>query len=47
MTCKEKFIAWEEAELFHILFVRYSAIFIFKFGYECESDHDTEELTVP
>ena len=42
---KLKSIPWEEAELFHILFVRYPAIFIFKC--ECESEYETEELTAP
>ena len=36
MTCTEKSIAWEEAELFHILFFRYPAIFIFQSEYESE-----------
>ena len=50
MICREKSIGWEEAELFHIFFVRYPAIFIFKSEYEfdsdCESEHEIVKLTV-
>ena len=40
--------AWEKVELFYILFVIYSAIFIFKSEYEaeCECESEIVEMTV-